>query len=281
MSCPGAVPISIRKANKEKAYIVTIDGKEKAFRQCKRKGMCHEHAKQQKNGNLMTIEKLKKDYNFVYNQDTSIVSVKQPIEVRASQKSKEAIKKILEKAGSEHSEESSEVSSDESSEVSSDESSKESSEVSSEVSSDESSEVSSDESSELSSDESSDESSELSSDESLDQFLSILGNQDLSKRISEKLEQKANPSIKIYASNPAIQEPFMYDEKTDLVSQKGKIIGVLLPVLYKKAPIIYDGRFCCIVKPYKYKNYVLQKCCLTKNLFYPNDENIWVLIDIN
>ena len=59
-----------------------------------------------------------------------------------------------------------------------------------------------------------------------------------------------------------------------------KPLGVLLKVEYKNAPIILNGDYYSVVRSIKYEKYLVQRCVLTDNVYYPNDDNQWVYVGI-
>ena len=122
-------------------------------------------------------------------------------------------------------------------------------------------------------------------------FLGGSKNKELSEQISQKL-QVSPPSLsscnKIFTSNKTKvvkrNQPLFYNDKTQIVltinekDDTPSVIGVLLTVEYKNAPIIFDGNYCSVVKPLNYEEYLVQKCTLTNFVYYPNDDNQWVYV---
>jgi len=124
------------------------------------------------------------------------------------------------------------------------------------------------------------------------------------KQHEEKMNQliekkmKALPSqltdcVRIYVSKDCEVErsqPLLLHDKTGLVMMthdktqyqasevKAYPIGVMMRVEHTKAPIIYDGAFYAVVRTWKHEGRYLQRCVLSRQLYYPNSENQWVYV---
>jgi hypothetical protein len=290
--------------------------KEVAYRSCVKSAttkscFCADHTRKSKKGAVLSLDDVKKKGGVCLNpvknkrvekKDEGLLSVQQPLQLKVKKEhitewrkfldppmKKKVTRKKAAKVVAQESESESSESESESSESESESGSGSSSESGSESESEESG------SGESSSEESSSEESESESeveDEPISIFSIVDPNLEESKKPQwSKFDTTGLPASldackRIYAtgaSMPMYHHPPTQlviapacEDAYDLQKAAGYAIGRLLPVIYEDAPIIYDGQFCAVTKPHKYKGVFLQRCVLSGQLFCLTKTARWV-----